>query len=272
MNEYYFNPILSLIPVLIAVFAAVLLLVRYYNFKQRHHLFLFIVFLLLAYTYAFSLAYSTKNYSIIALLFPFRQPVNLLLIPFSSFYGYILFLGVRIPLRKMIIHVLPALFVFIGFIPFWFLQPELQTSYLSLGLSSDMENTILHNTELLRKVSVYFIFNFQFVVYNAYIIYKFRKFDKQSPVTLHSHPGAGSVSVILLFVSFLFVMINNALVLGIAFNINSRIFFNSASIVILLAFFISGYKSRQCIAKWEIQDIENDEPIDDDSIDDGSSD
>lgn len=254
--KYEIDIVLSVIPAVIAIVAVFMLTARYYKFRQRHHLFLLIIFILLAFTFTFSFVYNTGSFSTVALLFPLRQPVNLLLVPFSSFYGYILFLGVRIPLRKMIIHVLPALFVFISFIPFWFLQPELQNSYLSLGLDNYLDNKILHNTELLRKVSIIFIFNFQFIVYNTYIIIKFRKFDMQSNITLQSHPGAGLMSVILLFVSSLYVMINNALNLGVPVNMNSRIFFNSAAIVVLLAFFISGYKRKTCFAREKVPELD----------------
>ncbi len=249
--------IFTVLPVIISLLAAILLFFRYKKYKQTHHIFLCLFFVLLCFSYLSSFFISLKKLSLTTSVFPLRQSVNLLLIPFYSFCGYSLFLGVDIPRKKVITHALPAIFVFIGFIPFWFLSDNIQESYFLSDLKNTFDNSILYNTDILRKISINVLFNSQLIFYHIYIIPKFRKFDAKSPVTLHRHPGTGVVSVILLFTTFLLVLINYALILGVYSNINSRLFFNIMSVIILSALFISIYQKKQSIAKQEIADTDD---------------
>jgi len=243
-----FDLILSIAPLLLIITSMILLLIRYIKMKQPFHLYLFFVFFILSFNYLIIILFCLQMEDVAAYLFPLKQPVNLLLIPFSSFYGYIIFLGEEIPLRKMIPHTLPALFVFICFIPFWFLTPELQVAFLGNDFTELNSNLIIHNTIILRLVSIYVFFNAQLVIYNIIAIRRFVRFDKTHDTRLHAHSGAGSLAIILVLFTFLLVLINNAYFLGVSKDINSRVFFNVISVLILSAVFITGYTRKQCIA------------------------
>ncbi|HBG69532.1 MAG: hypothetical protein A2W93_13465 [Bacteroidetes bacterium GWF2_43_63] len=255
----YFDLALSVLPLAISFSAFILLLKRYFQLKQLHHLCLFIVFGLLTFTYLYFFIFCIKLNSVATILFPLRQPVSLLLIPFSSCFGFALFLGASVPFRKVFIHLLPALFVFICFIPFWFLTPALQVEYLSGALPDNFDNMIVRNTDTLRLTSIYVLFNAQLVLYNIYLVLKFRNYDKKSPVSLHAHHDAGTIAIILVLFTFLLVLINNAYVLGVSMYLGSRIFFNSTSAVILLMVFLAGYLKKQSLASEKLPGIDEED-------------
>jgi len=252
-----FDLALSVLPIVISLAAFILLTKRYLEFKQSHHFFLLIVFGLLAITYFFFFIYCIKLNSVASILFPLRQPVSLLLIPFSSFFGFALFLGYTASFRKLLIHTLPALFVFIGFIPFWFLTPEFQVAYLSGAIQGNTDNLIVLNIDTLRMTSIYVLFNTQLILYNIFIVLKFRNYDKSSTVTLYSHQNVATIAIILVLFTFLLVLINNAYILGVSIYYASRIFFNCASAIILTMVFLAGYLKKQPIASEKFTD--NDE-------------
>lgn len=253
----YIDLALSFLPIVISLSAFILLTKRYFELKQSHHFLLLLVFGLLSITYLYFFIFCIKLNSVASILFPMRQPVSLMLVPFSSFFGLALFLGQSLPFRKLLIHALPALFVFIGFIPFWFLTPGLQDAYLSGALQNNTDNLIVLNIDTLRKTSIYVLFNTQLILYNIYIVLKFRNYDKSSNVTLHSHPNVATIAIILVLFTFLLVLINNAYVLGVSVYSASRIFFNCTSVIILTMVFLAGYMKKQPIACEKLS--ENDE-------------
>ncbi|KAF5030577.1 hypothetical protein DSECCO2_636700 [anaerobic digester metagenome] len=251
MNTFYL--ILSIAPLFVIITSMVLLLIRFLRLKQRFHFFLFLVFLILSFNYLFIVVFCLQMYDTAAFLFPLKQPVNLLLIPFSSVYGYIIFLGDDVPLRKMIPHTLPALFVFICFIPFWFLTKEIQVAFLEGEFVELTKNPIIHNTIVLRLVSIYVIFNAQLIIYNVIMIRRFIQFEKKQEVQLHAHRGAGSLAIVLVFFTFLLVLINNAYFLGVSKDNNSSVFFNVVSVLVLTLVFITGYSKKRCIASEDLE-------------------
>lgn len=249
-----FDLILSIAPLFVIIASMILLLTRYLRLKQRFHLFLLFVFFILSFNYLIILLFCLQMQDEAAFLFPLKQPFNLLLIPFSSVYGYIIFLGDEIPLRKMLFHMLPALFVFLCFIPFWFLPKELQVAFLQNDFVELNNNPIIHNTIILRLVSIYVIFNVQLVMYNVIMIRRFIHFEKKHGEPLHAHKGAGSLAIVLVLFTFLLVLINNAYFLGVSKDTNSNVFFNVVSVLVLTLVFITGYSKKRCIA---IEDLES---------------
>ncbi len=241
------DQILSLLPVLISLAAMILLLVRYQKLNQNHHYFLMIVFGLLTFSYLYSFIYCQKMYGEAAILFPLRQPVNLLLVPFSSIFGYYLFVNDSNRQKHIYLHAIPAILVFIGFLPFWFLSPDVQTDYLSVSITDYDKYPTLEKIELLRQISIYAIFNVQLLVYNIVLILKFIKFDKTHASHVHSYPGGPETAINLVFYTFLLVLINNAYFLGVSVLISSRIFFNIISAAILIMLFVTGYTRKSSI-------------------------
>jgi len=235
----------------------ILLIIRHHKFKQNHHFYLMIVFGLLTFSYLFSFLYCQKIFGIATILFPLRQPVNLLLVPFSAIFGYYLFVNNHDRQKRLYLHSIPAILVFIGFLPFWFLSPDIQKDYLTVAITDYDKNPTLEKIELLRQISIYVIFNVQLLVYNVVLVLKFIKFDKENAAHLHSYPGAPETAINLVFYMFLLVLINNAFFLGVSVFASSRIFFNITSVAVLIMLFVTGYTRKSSITTMDLVEEES---------------
>lgn len=256
-----FDQIISIMPLLISVVAIVMLLQRYLLLRKIHHLFLLLVFVLLAFSYLYIWLFCQTEYEIIAWLFPLRQPVKMLLIPACYFFMVSTFLGNKMHTGIAMLHILPAIFVFVGFIPFWFVPQEIQLGYLSQEYTNTTNNSVITNVQILRLVSVFIIFNAMLLVYSLLAIREFNQYKKTHAHSLFLIKGTSTFTVTLVFLTLLLVLVDNAYFLGISKMQNSRIMFSLLSTVILLLIFIYGYFRKECISFETIETMLNDKTL-----------
>lgn len=234
-------------PLLICAVALILLAVRYLRLSKLHHLFLWVAFLLLAFSYLYTYLFCTSDYQAIVWLFPLRQPVKLLLIPMSYLYMLSAFLGKRNGHGSILIHFIPSVFIFVGFIPFWFVSPDIQLNYVAHDYTNETNNFVIQNIQILRIVSVFGVFNLMLLIYAWLSVLEFRYYQKTHNISLFSKSGSETLSITLVFFTLLLVLVDNAYFLGISEMANSRILFNVLSSLILILVLFNGFNRKKCI-------------------------
>ncbi len=244
---HQFNQIASVVPLIIAGAAIIILLIRYFLLRQIHHFFLMLVFVLLSFSYIYIWLFCQQEYETITWLFPLRQPVKILLIPACYFYIAATFFGRKLNCGITLLHILPSLFIFLGFIPFWFVSPEVQINYLSTDYQNITHNPIIENVQILRLLTVFIIFNAMLIAYTWLAIHEIKKYKKTNNVLLFSLKGSNTFSIILVFLGLLLVLFDNAYFLGITKTPVSEIVFSILSSVLLMLIFIHGYMQKECI-------------------------
>lgn len=256
-----FDQITSIMPLLISVVAIVMLLLRYLQLRKIHHLFLFLVFVLLAFSYLYIWLFCQTEFKIISWLFPLRQPVKMLLISACYFFMVSTFLGNKMQAGNAMLHILPAIFVFVGFIPFWFVPQEIQLGYLSQDYSNATNNSVIANVQTLRLVCVFIIFNAMLIIYSLLAIREFGHYKKTHAHSLFLIKGTSTFTVTLVCLTLLLVLVDNAYFLGISQMRNSRIMFSLLSSVIILLIFIYGYFRKESISFETIETMLDDKSL-----------
>lgn len=260
-----FDKITSLMPLLICALAIILLSARYLQLTKLHHLYLLFAFILLGFSYLYTYLFCSKEYQAIAWLFPLRQPVKFLLIPLSYLYMISAFLGKRNTYGSILIHFVPAIFIFVGFIPFWFVSPDIQLNYVAHDYTNETNNFVIQNIQILRIVSVFGVFNLMLLIYAWMSVLEFRKYQKTHTVSLFSKSGSETLSITLVFFTLLLVLVDNAYFLGISQMANSRILFNVMSSLILVLVFFNGFNRKKCIVCEKQASLSEDNSPDEDS-------
>jgi len=130
------------------------------------------------------------------------------------------------------------------FLPFLICSNQIRTDFVSLQLLDNHSFPIIEYIRILRKFSLFGVFNLQFLFYFIFILKTISgKKVRKAKSYLHANITDKIVFSLVIF-TLLMVLINFCYYLGVQAILSSRIMFNFVSGIIILVLFIWGYYQK----------------------------
>ena len=243
-NYIILDEILWYFPLLICFALSLFCLRKSTLHKSEPHKYLFHLFNILLFTFLVFYLYNKQAWVIISYIYVMADPINLLLFPVFYFYIYSLINRRGIDAKTKMWHLFPAFIVFILFLPFLICSDQIKTNFVSLQLLDIHSFPIIEYIRILRKFSLFGVFNLQFLFYFILILITIsEKKVRKAKYYLHAKI-TDKIVFSLVFFTLLMVLINFCYYLGVQAILSSRIMFNFVSGIIILVLFIWGYYQK----------------------------